>query len=114
TLLLLGIIQWGLAVGAALIERVFPYLEIVRGPDGTQVPRFIHTNFYICSVVEFLVGVIAHSYQAVCVTLLYIDLRIRKEGFDLEVGARQETGGELPGMQGLGEAGPDVPGRDQW
>src|SRR5439155_10996582 len=73
TLLLLGIIQWGLSAAAGLIEQAFPYLEMVPGPGGTKTPRFIPTNFYICSLIEFFVGVIAHSYQAVCVTLLYID-----------------------------------------
>jgi hypothetical protein len=31
------------------------------------------------------------TYSAVCFTLMYFDLRIRKEGFDLELAAKQQS-----------------------
>ena len=34
---------------------------------------------------------VSQAYAAICVTLLYFDLRIRKEGFDLEMAARQHS-----------------------
>jgi len=41
-------------------------------------------------VVAQLVQVLFQCYGHVCQTLLYLDLRIRKEGFDLEMAARQQ------------------------
>jgi hypothetical protein len=42
-----------------------------------------------------LVSVLFASYLAVCVTLLYLDLRIRKEGFDLEIEAQKGLATEV-------------------
>jgi hypothetical protein len=47
--------------------------------------EFYYHNYVIQQVIDFLVRVLIQSYSAVCWTLLYFDLRIRKEGFDLEL-----------------------------
>jgi hypothetical protein len=51
---------------------------------------FNYTNHIINTLVGLLVSILVQAYQAVCVTLLYFDLRIRKEGYDLELAAQQE------------------------
>ena len=43
------------------------------------------------TLVTALVNILVQTYGAVCLTLLYFDLRIRKEGFDLELAARQQA-----------------------
>jgi hypothetical protein len=44
--------------------------------------------------VTSLISILFSAYQAVCLTLLYFDLRIRKEGYDLEVAAAPEQSKE--------------------
>ena len=70
-------------------NQFIPYHELVPGQFGQQ--QEIITNFplfalTVCS--EFLVGIVVGTYLSVCTTLLYFDIRIRKEGFDLEMAAR--------------------------
>jgi hypothetical protein len=53
--------------------------------------EFYYHNYVIQQVIDFLVRVLLQSYSAVCWTLFYFDLRIRKEGFDLELAAQEES-----------------------
>ena len=41
--------------------------------------------------VKYLIDVAVDTYGNVCFALAYFDIRIRKEGFDLEVAARQQV-----------------------
>jgi len=79
-----GVVQG--VVGAGL-NLVLPSQEIVRGND---VVRFIRhpENQAITAAIAYLVSILFSTYMAVCTTLLYLDLRIRKEGFDLELAAQ--------------------------
>jgi hypothetical protein len=87
-LLLIGVagtvVQGVLGVG---LNLVLPAQETVRGND---VLRFIRhpENQAITAAITYLVSILFTTYQAVCTTLLYLDLRIRKEGFDLELAAQ--------------------------
>jgi hypothetical protein len=42
-------------------------------------------------VLSTLLNFLVQTYGAICFTLLYFDLRIRKEGYDLELAARQQA-----------------------
>ena len=74
----------------ALLERVFPAHEQVLTEVG---PRLIANfrNHMIQTVLGTLLNFLVQTYSAICFTLLYFDLRIRKEGFDLELAARQQA-----------------------
>lgn len=76
-----GIVQGGFAVA---MNTVLPAREIIPGPNGPQI-QFNAVNHVVDTVAGQLVGILFSTYIAVCVTLLYLDLRIRKEGFDLEL-----------------------------
>jgi hypothetical protein len=52
---------------------------------------FIYRNYVINVLVIQLVNILVQTYLAVCITLLYFDIRIRKEGFDLELAAQQQS-----------------------
>jgi hypothetical protein len=70
---------------------VLPYQEAIPGPRGFPVMHFTsYPNYVIAHSFELIVNVLIGSYLAVCMTLLYLDLRIRKEGFDLEIEAQKE------------------------
>ena len=80
------------AYDQVLVEKMNP-------PDPFELGfRLIpmYPNLWINVMVAWLVSVLAQAYAAICVTLLYFDLRNRKEGFDLDMAAReQETAEQL-------------------
>ncbi len=100
-LLLLFIVIALIPTGAVqLLELVIPSTEHVPidrpdagfgfgGPAYTEVINY--RNYAINTVVGQLLNILVQTFQAVCFTLLYFDLRIRKEGFDLELAARQQA-----------------------
>ncbi len=82
----------GLMVGVptALISfglnSAFPHLEIRPGfPVGLVDIRVIdYNNFAIVSVLTMLVTAVAQAFHATCVTLVYFDLRNRKESYNVD------------------------------
>jgi hypothetical protein len=46
-------------------------------------------NHIVLTLGGQVVNILFATYVAVCTTLLYLDLRIRKEGYDLEMAALQ-------------------------
>ncbi len=77
------------------INAVLPSQETIPGAGGFPIVHTVnYANFVIAHLVQTLVNVLFGAYLAVCVTLLYLDLRIRKEGFDLEIEAQK--GGPAP------------------
>lgn len=71
-----------------VLEFIFPLEYVYVPPLG--IPQAVYsTNLVIIHALVFPVTVLVAAYASVCMTLLYFDIRIRKEGFDLEVAARQ-------------------------
>jgi len=65
---------------------------IVRALIGTVLALLIqavHPNLTTTTVVTNIVGIFIYPFFAVLLTLLYFDLRIRKEGLDLEIMAKE-------------------------
>lgn len=87
---LLFIAQFVLNMGIGAMNNVLPSAEMIPAEGG---PRFVvnYTNHAIQVIVATLVNILVQTYYAICLTLLYFDLRIRKEGFDLELAARQQA-----------------------
>jgi hypothetical protein len=86
-LLLIGIINSVIqgTIGG-VFGAVMPAQEVIPGPNGPRV-KFNPVNHVVITLVTQLVGIVFTTYMAVCTTLLYLDLRIRKEGYDLELAA---------------------------
>jgi hypothetical protein len=85
-------IVMGVILGAALgiLQVVIPTQELVVTESGpAAVPNL--RNTVIHNVMGALVNILVGTFQAICMTLLYFDLRIRKEGFDLELAAREHA-----------------------
>lgn len=77
-----------------VLEALLPSVEYVRTAFGLQ-PRIINfRNHAIQTVILQLLSILVQTYGAICLTLLYFDLRIRKEGFDLELAAREQLQGD--------------------
>jgi hypothetical protein len=85
-----------------LLETVLPSHELVpiRAKNqfdfGGVMGRPIYPNVFINVIVAQLLNILVQTYGAICATLLYFDLRNRKEGFDLELAARDQQTAEQP------------------
>jgi hypothetical protein len=72
-----------------VLTVAIPPQEIIPAGNRGQMKVLIHpVNHAIVYSVSQLVGIVLQTFLAVCTTLLYLDLRIRKEGFDLELAAQ--------------------------
>jgi hypothetical protein len=91
TLFLLGLCGGvaGAVVGG-LASLALPYQEIVRSASPFGAVRVgNYPNFAITTVITTLVQIFFQTYTGICTTLLYFDLRNRKEAFDLELEAEK-------------------------
>jgi hypothetical protein len=80
-----GVINQGLELVLPAYEKVpisgFAYRLVLKS----------YPNHVIHLVINFLVSTLVGTYYSICLTLLYFDLRIRKEGFDLELAAKEQA-----------------------
>jgi hypothetical protein len=95
--LLIAVAQYIVVFGLELVMQSFlPSQEIIyRQVGATRIPESVTTNYtnhVIHIVLLYLPNILLTAYLSVCLTLLYFDLRIRKEGYDLELAARQQVG----------------------
>jgi len=88
------LVMINLAIGLAL-NFALPASDIVPVAGG-GIRAVAHPgNQAIQALVSQLIGIFLAAFQAVCITLLYFDIRIRKEGYDLELAAQaQDTSKE--------------------
>jgi hypothetical protein len=78
-----GMIQGGLG---QILNLLLPAQEMIPVQNGMRM-KFNAVNHIVVTTITQLVNILLITYTAVCTTLLYLDLRIRKEGFDLELAA---------------------------
>jgi hypothetical protein len=76
------VVQLGLALG---LQAVLPAQELIPTEKGGFRQEINPVNHIIDTVITQLAQILFTTFMAVCTTLLYLDLRIRKEGFDLEL-----------------------------
>jgi hypothetical protein len=89
--LLIGILQL-IAHGAVnLLDHVIPRYVYEQTRLGLTAVAINPGNFAIHTAINWVADVILGSYGAVCMTLMYFDLRVRKEGYDLEVASQSGT-----------------------
>ena len=83
-------VQWMVLIPLGF---VLPAQETVMTQMG---PTFIFNtrNQIIHALVQIPFQVVFQAFQAICITLLYLDMRIRKEGLDLQIAAQQLEQGE--------------------
>jgi hypothetical protein len=86
-ILLLLIVSIGIVGALSLVLPPGEYTQTVFGPVLTKV-NFV--NHLIDTVAGWLLNIAVSTYATVCITLVYFDLRVRKEGFDLELAAQKQ------------------------
>lgn len=92
-----------MVMGVAL-NHLLPPQEIIPTEDGPHV-KVNAANQVITTLIEQLVSILFSTFIAVCTTILYLDQRIRKEGFDMELAGQL---GEEPGSRPA-PRGDDIP-----
>jgi hypothetical protein len=92
-MLVVAIYAVGIAI-SFIVNSILPAMEIVPYQDRRIPDPFdpgivvIHwTNHFINTIVQYLIQLVMGTFMSIATTLLYFDLRIRKEGYDLEVAA---------------------------
>lgn len=93
------IVQIGVGVGLGF---VLPPQEVIPVQNGFRI-EVNPLNHVIDTLVVALIQILFYSYLAVCTTLMYLDLRIRKEGFDLELMAEGGMPTDRDGRDRSGE-----------
>jgi len=73
-----------------MMQRFMPSMTFVTTSQGLDIV-VNPVNLLIDNLVVQAAAVLVGSYNAVCTTLMYFDLRARKEGFDLELAAQKES-----------------------
>jgi hypothetical protein len=89
--LLIGIINAGLTLAVGQLEHVIPSVTTLRSETGGAHVQLNMVNYVVNILVGQLVGVLLQTYLSICMTLLYFDLRARKEGYDLELAAQKDA-----------------------
>ncbi len=64
--------------------------EVIPGGREILIRPINWQNFAILRTVSLFTSILGGTYMTICLTLTYFDLRVRKEGFDLELAARQQ------------------------
>jgi len=72
TLFLAGLIS---SVGIAIVTLPTEFIAATMGPDG----------WFISTVGQVIASVVTTPFSILIIVLLYFDLRVRKEGYDIEV-----------------------------
>jgi hypothetical protein len=82
-----------LVVGVSTsLQLLLPFNEAVMGDMGVMRTILIsYPNYVINQVAAFLLLNVWQTYYNICVTLMYFDVRIRKEGYDLELAVQQQA-----------------------
>lgn len=87
----------GIVIVITLLEVVVSVaISSLFGGIAFLVPLNSDPRAALITAVNGLVGVVINPVTPVGITLLYLDLRVRKEGLDLEQLAKQTTGGMSP------------------
>jgi len=69
------------------VREVLPIENDIPSANG-QFVKINTLNYFIVMSMIICSDTLYRTYSAVCSTMIYLDLRIRKEGFDLELAAR--------------------------
>jgi hypothetical protein len=80
------------------LQIFLPMIDEIPTANGLISRMNIHNLLLLVSLL-LLADVLFRTYYAVCTTILYFDLRVRKEGFDLEMAARLEDEQTIPGVR---------------
>jgi len=108
--LMLGIISQIVQIPASL-AATFIGEVVAPHPDADTVTSTLVLTTVISAIIQALVGSVTFAFQSSVSALIYMDLRMRRDGLDVELMRMLETGANPDGVPG----GPSVqPGAAAW
>jgi hypothetical protein len=87
---LIFILEMILLAASGALAGFLPIASPVRTETGIKYVTN-YQNFLVNLVFRYIIQILVATYRAICYTLCYFDLRIRKEGLDLELAAQQQS-----------------------
>lgn len=113
-------IRWTLSPSCSILDIFSPAYSRNRSDTVTLRPLIMQlvVSQGISMIVSTLIGAVTLAFQSGVLALIYVDLRMRKEGFDVVLMREMETTGpDTPGIPGAsgqpvspGAAGGPFPG----
>jgi len=108
--IMVGIIAQIVQIPVSLVSAAVGGV-VTPHPDSDSMTSTLILTTVISTVVGALVGSVTFAFQASVSSLLYMDLRMRRDGLDVELMRLMETGSDPDGIPG----GPStVPGNAAW
>ncbi len=93
-LVILLVIQGAGFMVDGVLQPVLPsFVPHFTSEWAVEFELYSYFNHVVHTIVGFVATTLTQAYATICLSLFYFDLRIRKEGYDLELAAKQQRGG---------------------
>ncbi|WP_307433186.1 DUF7847 domain-containing protein [Pseudarthrobacter defluvii] len=106
--ILVGVITQVVLIPASILPTVLSGVVSPHGGSGQDAALGIVMGI-VTAVLGALVGAVAYAYQTSVMALLYMDLRMRKDGLDITLLRQMETGADPSGVPGRGTQAGSTP-----
>lgn len=103
--LMLGIIAQVVQIPASL-AAAFISETVAPHPDAETTTSMLVITTVITAAIQALVGSVTFAFQSSVSALIYMDLRMRRDGLDVELMRMLETGANPDGVPGSPSAAP--------
>ena len=104
--ILVAVITQVVLIPASLLPTVLSGVVSPHGGNGQDATLTVAVSI-ITAVVGALVGAVGYAFQTSVMALLYMDLRMRKDGLDIALLQDMETGADPDGIPGRTAVGAD-------
>ncbi|GGH97776.1 hypothetical protein ACFFGR_01210 [Arthrobacter liuii] len=102
--ILVAVITQVVLIPAGILPRVLSDVVSPHGGSGRDAGLAVAIGI-ITAVVGALVGAVGYAFQTSVMALLYMDLRMRRDGLDIALLRQLETGADPDGIPGRGIQG---------
>ncbi|MDP9888204.1 hypothetical protein [Pseudarthrobacter enclensis] len=99
--ILVGVITQVVLIPASILPAILSGVVSPHGGSGRDAGMAVAMGI-ITAVIGALLGAVGYAFQTSVMALLYMDLRMRKDGLDIELLRELETGADPGGVPGRG------------
>ncbi|WP_457962932.1 glycerophosphoryl diester phosphodiesterase membrane domain-containing protein [Arthrobacter sp. D1-29] len=98
---MVGIIAQVVMIPVSLLSTFFTSVVSPHGGPGQAISAAV-TVGVVTAIIGALVGAVGYAFQTSVMALLYLDLRMRKDGLDISLLRLLESGADADGVPGRG------------
>lgn len=102
--ILVGVVTQVVLIPVSILPTFVSGVVSPHGGSGQDATMGVVMGV-VSAVIGALVGAVAYAYQTSVMALLYMDLRMRKDGLDIALLRQLETGADPDGIPGRGTQG---------